>query len=76
MWASANVEVQISTNADAGLGHGLVNVVVNFLVFDRTPEPLDEDVVSPYALAVHRYGDLRLGEVHRADCVRKTYRFD
>jgi hypothetical protein len=46
-------------------------VEVDFLVFDRTPEPLDEDVVPPRTLAIHRDGDFRLlqhrREVHRGE---------
>jgi len=34
--------------SDAGVGSE-----VDLLVFDRPPEPLDEDVVAPGALAVH-----------------------
>src|SRR5690606_26983220 len=60
MWASGVVKGQISTNAPTGLGHSLVGVEVDLLVFDRTPEPLDEDIVPPRALAIHRDGDLRL----------------
>lgn len=47
MWASSIVKGQITADADAGLGYGLVGVKVDLLVFDRTPEPLDEDVVPP-----------------------------
>lgn len=54
MWASAIVEVQISTDASAGLGHGLVGVEIDLLVFDRPPEPLDEDIIPPCTLAIHR----------------------
>ncbi len=68
MWASAIVKGQISTDADAGLRHGLVGVEINLLIFDRPPEPLDEDIVPPRALAIHRDGDFRLlqhgGEVN------------
>lgn len=60
MWASAIVKGQISANADAGLGHCLVSVEIDFLVFDRSPQPLDEDIVPPRTLAIHRDGDLRL----------------
>ena len=71
MWASGVVEVQISADASACLGHSLVGMEVDFLVFDRTPEPLDEDIVSPRTLAIHRDGDLRLlqnrREVHRGE---------
>lgn len=71
MWASAIVRGQISANADAGLGHGLVGVEVDSLVFDRTPEPFDEHVVPPRTLAIHRDGDFRFlqhrREVHRGE---------
>lgn len=60
MWASGIVKGQIAADANSGLGHGLVGVEVDLLLSDRTPEPLDEDIVPPRALAVHRDGDLRL----------------
>ena len=59
MWASAVVKVQISADASASLGPGLVGVELDLLVFDRPPEPLDEDIVTPRTLAVHR--DFNLG---------------
>lgn len=72
MWASAIVEGQISADADAVLGYCFVGVEVDFLVFDRTPEPFDEDVVPPRTLAIHRDGNLSLlqhgGEVHQSRC--------
>lgn len=43
----------------AGLGHGFVGVEIDLLISDRAPEPLDEHVVAPCALAVHR--DFNLG---------------
>lgn len=58
MWASAVVEAQISADGSAGLGYGLVGVEIDLLVFDRPPEPLDEDIIPSRALAVHRDGDL------------------
>lgn len=47
MWASGVVKAQISADGSAGLGNGLVGVEVNFLVFDRPPEPFHEDIVPP-----------------------------
>lgn len=35
----------------ASLGHCFVGVEIDLFVFDRLPEPLDEDVVAPCALA-------------------------
>ncbi len=71
MWASAIIKTQIAANADAGLQHGLVGVEVDFLVFDRPPMPLDEDIVPPRAVAIHRDGDFGLlqhrGEVDRSE---------
>lgn len=60
MWTSAVVEAQIPADGSAGLGHGFVGVEIDLLVFDRPPEPLDEHVVPPCALAVHRDGNLSL----------------
>ena len=56
--ASSMVEVQIATDPRSGLGHGLVGVEGDFLVFDRPPKPFDEDIVPPRALAIHRDGNL------------------
>jgi hypothetical protein len=60
MWASAIVKVQIAADTSASLGHCLVGVEIDLFVFDRPPEPLDEDVVAPCALAIHRDGNLSL----------------
>lgn len=60
MWTSAIVEGEIAADASASLGYGLVGVEIDLFVFDRPPEPLDEDVVAPRALAIHRDGDLSL----------------
>jgi len=35
---------------------------MDLLVFDAAPQPLDEDVVTPGALAVHADGDAIAGE--------------
>src|SRR5665213_1678313 len=47
------VEVQIPAERCAGLGDAVIGLQIDFLVFDRAPEPFDEDVVAPGALAVH-----------------------
>ena len=60
MWTSSIVKVQIAADPRAGLGHRLVGVEINLLVFDRPPKPLDEDIVPPRAFAVHRDGDVGL----------------
>jgi len=41
-----DVELEVSAQARDGLSHLLVVVQVNLLVFDRTPQLLNEDVVQ------------------------------
>ena len=65
MWTSGVIEGQISTDACSGLRHGFVGVEIDLLIFDRPPKPLDEDIVSPCALAVHRDGDFSLLQYRR-----------
>src|SRR5213595_3498397 len=42
--------------ADAGLGFasGLESIEIDTFVFERPPQPFDEDIVHPAALAVNR----------------------
>src|SRR3954462_11093633 len=54
------VEGQIPADRGAGLADRVVGSEVDLLVLDRPPEPLDEDVVAPGALAAHAYGDAGL----------------
>ncbi len=58
MPANRVVEVDEPTNVRPGIARGLVGLEVDLLVFDRSPESLDQDVVAPASLAVHVYGDL------------------
>ncbi len=53
MCASAIVEIEISTDGLPRLRHGVVGSQVDLLVFDRTPQALDQDVVPPSPFAVH-----------------------
>ena len=57
------VEIQLPADRGSGVADGVVGAQVDLLVFDRLPEPLDEDIVPPGALAVHRDLDL-LGQQH------------
>ena len=43
------VAAEIAADRGAGVGDRIIGVEVNFLVFHRSPEPLDEDVVAPGA---------------------------
>src|SRR5512134_3102917 len=71
MRTHAIVEGEIAPDRDARLGHAGVGSQVDFLIFDRSPEPLDKDIVAPGALAVHADGDLGilqyLDEVRRGE---------
>ena len=51
------VEVEIAPDRRACLGSGVIGSEIDLLVFDAAPQPLDEDVVPPSALAVHADGD-------------------
>src|SRR4051812_155385 len=54
------VEGQVPADRGAGLADRVIGSEVDLLVLDRPPEPLDEDVVAPGALAVHADGDAGL----------------
>ena len=51
--------VEVDPSADAGPGFAAVGVgfQMDFLIFDRAPQPLDEDVVHEAAASVHRDRD-------------------
>ena len=52
MRASAVVEAEVASDRAARLTDGIIGPQVDFLVLDRFPQTLDEDVVAPGALAV------------------------
>ena len=53
MRALAVVEVQIPADRSARFADTVVSPQIDLLVFDRAPEPLNEDVVAPRAPAIH-----------------------
>ncbi len=57
MRSLAVVEVQIPADRGARLAEAVAGVPVDLLVFDRAPEPLEENVVAPGALGVPAEGD-------------------
>src|SRR6266851_6929472 len=57
MRALAIVEFQIAADRGACLADAVVGSEIDLFVFDRAPEPFDEDVVAPGSLAVHADGD-------------------
>ena len=58
----ALVIVKAEPGGDAGLrlGHRPIGVEVDLLVFQASPQPLDEDVVHAAALAIHADRDAAL----------------
>ena len=65
------VEGEIAADRVPRLGHAGIGAEVDFLVLDRPPEALNEDVVALGALAIHADGDLgslqHLDEVNRGE---------
>src|SRR3974390_2220771 len=56
MWAPAGVEGGVTGGRSARFAHAVVGSQIGLLVFDAAPQPLDEAVVPPSALAVHADG--------------------
>src|SRR5690348_9691424 len=51
------VKIEIDAEPLTRLSPIAIAMQIHFLVFDRAPQPLDEDVVDPAALAVHADAD-------------------
>lgn len=51
------VEGQVFADRGSGVRYGVIGAQVHLLVFDRPPEPLDEDIVAQCPSAVHADGD-------------------
>jgi len=51
------VEVEVPGKGLSGLSHGLIALHVDLFVLDRSPEPLDEDIIKGPAPAVHADGN-------------------
>ena len=52
------VEIQIPTDLSPRHADCGISVQINLLVFNRSPQPLDDDVVAPGASTVHADRDL------------------
>src|SRR4029077_10716609 len=61
------VKSEVLTDRSASLADAVVAPQIHLLVFDAAPQPLDEDVVPPGALAVHADGDPVLDQ-HASEC--------
>src|SRR5271166_5119229 len=57
MGPSAIIKTEIGADRSASLGHRIVGSEIHLFPFDRPPKPLDKDIVTPRAFAVHADGD-------------------
>ena len=71
MRAAAIVKIEIPPDRGACVRHAVVGVQIDLLVLHRPPEPFDEHVVPPRALAVHADRDLILDEHACEGCPRE-----
>src|SRR5712671_3816117 len=62
MWATAIVEVEISADRVTGLADAFIGSQIDLLVFDATPQPLNEHVVPPGPFAIRADGDAVAGK--------------
>ena len=56
------VEIKVLTERSARLCDRIVGFEIDLFVFHAAPQPLDEDVVSPSAAAVHADRDAALDQ--------------
>src|SRR5260221_13846001 len=61
------VEVEIAADRRTCLADAVIGLEIDFFIFDRAPQSLDEDVVAPGPFAIHADGDCgvlqQVGEV-------------
>src|SRR5215208_5942476 len=62
MRSAAVVEVEVTADRSAGLADAVIGPQIHLLIFDAAPQPLDEDIVPPSALAVHADRNAVVGE--------------
>jgi hypothetical protein len=53
MWTPGIVEIEVACNRAAGFANALICPQIHLLVFDASPQTLDEHVAAPSALAIH-----------------------
>jgi len=58
MWPFGIVEGQIFAEGGAGFWNIAIGMQIDFLVFDRSPQPFNKDIVPPGSFAIHADGDL------------------
>ena len=57
MRSAGIVEAEVTADRCAGLGDCVVGLQINFFVFDRSPQALDEHIITPRSFAIHADGD-------------------
>src|SRR5258708_28054689 len=62
MWAAAIIKVEITADRNACFADAFVGPQIHLLVFDASPQPLDEHIIPPGPFAVHADGDAVAGE--------------
>src|SRR6201993_1728620 len=70
MRSSSVIKVKIPADRISCLGDSFVGSQIDLLVFDAAPQPLDEHVVPPGALAVHADGEAPSSWSSKASTVR------
>src|SRR5258708_14493616 len=53
VWTSAIIKVQVAADRSTGVADAFVGPQIHLLVFNAAPNPPDEHVVPPSALAAH-----------------------
>src|ERR1700692_2891200 len=62
MGPSSVIKVEIPADRMSGLADGFVGSQIDLLVFDATPQPLNEHVVPPCPFAIHADSDAMAGK--------------
>jgi hypothetical protein len=57
MRSAGIVKAEVTADRGAGLGDRVVGFQINLLVFGRSPQALDEHIVSPGSFAIHADGN-------------------
>ena len=52
------VKSQIAFQALLGLADVIIGMQIYLLIFDASPEPFDEHIITPATSTVHAYGDI------------------
>jgi len=62
VWAFGVVKDQVFADGSPRLGNAVVSVQIYLFIFDGSPQPFDEDVISPGSLSIHADRDVSVFE--------------